>query len=1019
MPWIELQKGPEPAEKTLLLDYISPLEILTTVTAFKNRHWLVLATQASFNLTKIVIIASTALFVLQPVDMMIKSVPIRILNQFNARGYDSRKIDFRPTYNAYWISKLGMDFPTGTTAEYAYQKFTPLSNNATNVSATVDTFSADFGCELATIGKVTREGKKYPTFNFELVAPECGNMKIKYPSPPDYHGDNLSIEIYSTYFGNETCSNRVEQEGGGSSHAIIWQLWKPLGRDNSTHLQRTTALICNPSYQVRKANVMLDSAMSLKPVTIKVHEGPNNEPRSIPQFPQSEFRYAFYSLMNIGQESTIPLSEYTNASEFKDHSIDNFAYLSMLMEPNTTMSDMMDPQNLQRKSNKAFKMISAQLANGMLTAEGIADSTGDGISTQQRLVIKALSLRIMQSLLLLMAVLSVGICFLLPRRAVCRDPGSVGAIALILSTNPQVLRLFRDSGVSGLKEIKELLSGYKFRTVAAGKSFKIEATPDQSAIKELEQSVESRPKFSWWNPFAVTNLGKVIILLIPILLIVSLELLFRESQNRLGLGDAPKDEYVRYTWAYIPAFTMVVVQLLFSLLDFAVKTMEPYRAMNVGPTPAERSVFDNPMNKPTLHAAWDSVKLKQLPVFLTSVAMIVAPFLTIAVSGLYTANIISRHSTIEIKQVGWFNESSNQVTARSFIGAEETLDRSYINSAGLMLATMVTTIATNESYPPFTYENLAFPALQSIDTIKGAADLTNSTTTLTTILPAVRPRLNCSVIPRNNNLRLMTAKFPTMAQRRVPLLRRLLFTVKTAACDLSKGDYSPGQIEIPISGTFGSITQESLMGCKNVFHIMFGKVAENQTAGITALECSTYAEHVPARVTFELPSFRVAAARVINPVDEAIPASVALMLDKLPQVKISANMLKYFVNLPWAKTKVGDEFKNTYDPFFETIVKGRYPLPISSIADLGKMADVMQAIDRVFGTIAAQIVVRLPIASDKSLEAAKLGNEEHLVYKGNLTYVGDLDYKGVSFLARCPFMNDDADLLPPDPCNAK
>lgn len=999
MPWIELQKGPEPAEKTLLLDYISPLEILTTVKAFKNRHWLVLATQASFNLTKIVIIASTALFVLQPVDIMIKSVPIRILNQFNASGYNSRKIDFRPTYNAYWISKLGMAFPTGTTAEYAYQKFTPISNNATNVSAIVDTFSADFGCELATIGKVSREGKTNPTINFELVAPECGNMKIKNLRVPDYYGDNLSFEIYSTDFTNNTCSNRVEQEGGGSSHAIIWQLWKPLGRDNSTDLQRTTALICNPSYQIRKANVMLDSATSLKPVSIKVQEGPNNEPRSIPQFPQPEFRYAFYSLMNTISEA-IALSEYTNTSEFKDQSINNFAYLSMLMEPNTTMSDMMDPQNLQRKSNKAFKMISAQLANGMLTAGEIVDSTGDGISTRQRLVIKALSLRIMQSLLLLMAVLSVGICFLLPRRAVCRDPGSVGAIALILSTNPQVLRLFRDSGVFGLKEIKELLSGYKFRTVAAGKSFKIEATQEQSAVKELEQSLESRPKFSWWNPFAVTNLGKVLILLIPILLIVALELLFRESQNRLGLGDAPKDEYVRYTWAYIPAFTMVVVQLLFSLLDFAVKTMEPYRAMNVGPTPAERSVFDNPMNKPTLHAAWDSVKLKQLPVFLTSVAMIVAPFLTIAVSGLYTANIISRHSTIEIKQVSWFNESSNQVTAKSFIGTEEPLDRSYINTAGLMLATMVTTIATNESYPPFTYENLAFPTLQSIDNIKGAADLTNSTTTLTTILPAIRPRLNCSVIPRNNNLRLMTAKFPTVMQREFPLLRRLLFTVKTAACDLSKGNYSPGQIEIPISGTFGSITQASLRGCENVFHIMFGKVAENQTAGVTAIECSTYAEHLPASVTFELPSFRVAAARVINPADEEIPASVALMLDKLPQVKISANMLKYFLNLPWAKTKVGDEFKDVYDPFFQTIVKGRYPLPISSIADLGKLADVMQAIDRVFGTIAAQVVVRLPIASEKSPEAAKLGKEEHFVYKGNLTYVGDLNYNGVSFLAR-------------------
>jgi hypothetical protein len=41
MPWEELRTGPSSADKTLLLDYISPLLPVSLWMAIRNRHWAV------------------------------------------------------------------------------------------------------------------------------------------------------------------------------------------------------------------------------------------------------------------------------------------------------------------------------------------------------------------------------------------------------------------------------------------------------------------------------------------------------------------------------------------------------------------------------------------------------------------------------------------------------------------------------------------------------------------------------------------------------------------------------------------------------------------------------------------------------------------------------------------------------------------------------------------------------------------------------------------------------------------
>ncbi|KAE8337371.1 hypothetical protein BDV24DRAFT_154440 [Aspergillus arachidicola] len=69
-PWQSMQGKPEVAEKSILLDYITPLHPFTVIKAFKNRHFAVAAGATSSMLLTLLIIFSTGLFSLQEVEYM-------------------------------------------------------------------------------------------------------------------------------------------------------------------------------------------------------------------------------------------------------------------------------------------------------------------------------------------------------------------------------------------------------------------------------------------------------------------------------------------------------------------------------------------------------------------------------------------------------------------------------------------------------------------------------------------------------------------------------------------------------------------------------------------------------------------------------------------------------------------------------------------------------------------------------------------------------------------------------------
>lgn len=81
-PWCELWAGPVPADKSLLLDYITPFQRQYD-TRDKNGHYAVAETISSFLLLKLIILVSTTLFVVAP-SLHAETFAIQYQNRFDA-----------------------------------------------------------------------------------------------------------------------------------------------------------------------------------------------------------------------------------------------------------------------------------------------------------------------------------------------------------------------------------------------------------------------------------------------------------------------------------------------------------------------------------------------------------------------------------------------------------------------------------------------------------------------------------------------------------------------------------------------------------------------------------------------------------------------------------------------------------------------------------------------------------------------------------------------------------------------
>ncbi|KAH7183687.1 uncharacterized protein B0J16DRAFT_322421 [Fusarium flagelliforme] len=218
-PWKELQSGPTPASRSVLLDYVSPFQLQTMYKVFKMRHYQVTASILTFFILKGIILISTTLFFVQT-DTHLATLDIIYQDVFNASS----------AWNAYWGAGYhgGRIILTGGSDKYIWkylarldnatandslwnvndglvtQQFRPLTSsiNITSLEALVDVFVPKITCEEADLMvNLTGSEPGHPEYSWRSKTCSAGGNE---PSSlcPDHKGPRFGYNTNATVCGS-------------------------------------------------------------------------------------------------------------------------------------------------------------------------------------------------------------------------------------------------------------------------------------------------------------------------------------------------------------------------------------------------------------------------------------------------------------------------------------------------------------------------------------------------------------------------------------------------------------------------------------------------------------------------------------------------------------------------------------------------------------------------------------------------------------------------------------------------
>ncbi|GME65591.1 hypothetical protein GTA08_BOTSDO12789 [Neofusicoccum parvum] len=245
-------------------------------------------------------------------------------------------------------------------------------------------------------------------------------------------------------------------------------------------------------------------------------------------------------------------------------------------------------------------------------------------------------------------------------------------------------------------------------------------------------------EMKWWRPLSLLPVFKLFVVALLLVLVVVLELLFWKSERDDGLAKVDSQGYVRFSWVYVPAVVMLTAQTLVGMIAFSSVFIFPYYLLRTRASNTRRDILRDYVSQTAIQSVWMSAANRHLPVFFMALAMLLTPLLTIAVSGLYTAQPTDVEQIVSLTTKNQFNSSFIDDDFEDIIPFEQ---------ASLNIGLLLT---QNFTFPLWTHDDIALPQLE----LQVPEDLLSNSSVLigsnvTTSLPAIRAELSCTVVPGN------------------------------------------------------------------------------------------------------------------------------------------------------------------------------------------------------------------------------------------------------------------------------
>ena len=1012
-PWKVLSDGPERANETVLLDYVSPLQVVSLWQSLRNRHFYVVLGVGGFLSLKLVALASTGLLIPSPTTLHSARVSLVKTAAFTGAlsnfSIAPTLNDSLPFYTAFGIAKHGLPAVDGIHDAYVFEPFElpkNVSHSNTTITAEVDAIVPEFFCQSAPVNiklQPANDTDKNPADTFEFGFPQC-TMPDNSTGTPAYalnpqlnrcpprqlspvvqriscldDGENWELITLTDFRYNQTLINKDNSAGIGQSiSASTWD----------TTIHQITSIACRSSYTMMRVNVTYD--LSADPPQISVNRLASDTNTTLPGLTSSDLGKLFTGSIQAASDMFGNVLDNSFAAEYPNTLVKFMAVMN-----NGSYEALLDETTMRDSAQQVFQAVAPQILRKYYMQNTSEPILGRSTLIVDRLHVNTISLVIMVSGFIVALAVSIGLAFFRPVGVVPRDPEPLISMPLILSQHKDSQRVFK---VDESRDLYEVLRRHSFTTREepathhTATNFAIIASG--TSVTQVDADSGSSPQQDWWKPLFIRRWIYVSCLIITLLPIAVLEVLQHFSNSNVGIASVhhPDSLPVKITTRYLPAAIILLVATLINSIDFNIAVLAPYQASRKGWTPSQ-TLFDSVMGKTPPQALAVLLSHCNWGPLLSAIAALLASILSVIVAGLYTIDSVpvTRNTTMHV--VDAFNAHWKD---------------SVLRDGGAMVITSLAE-SSNLSYPLFTHEELALPTLQLAEATAG---LSTANGTLLLQVPAWRAALNCTVVP-SSQYNLSIFREPELGSSvtvkvSVPLppncnfggsggnLSLLSFSQSTQMPASQNTSYIGNLLDLHV-GPFNAIQQSSQgeldpnnqrdnpVGCPSLAFVYgYVDIAAN-TANITSQVCYQQLDSIPTNATLNYPDLSVATTTPPIPIEslsQPIPANTANVtaFSFRPEIHFT-RQLALFNQDAFASNNEGS---TPIDPFFQAVLFGKHPIPIYHLSstDPTHQTLVMTAIQGVYRRYMAQAIslnMRSQATTNKTLAATLHIPHSHLV----------------------------------------
>ncbi|KAK5654609.1 hypothetical protein OQA88_7239 [Cercophora sp. LCS_1] len=991
-PWINLSQHRKDPKRTLLQDYLDDIAPWSLIKAVRSKDYLVAATTATSFLIRALIVLSTGLITLSWTTVHSESYPMVLKDRFVNNGGRLSVVTGLPFYMMTGHAQNNLSYPDGLHEGYAFQSLHTDLPAGTHTRVITDGFQSALDCHPAQLN-MTWAKPRDPHFadrylGFTLASKNCKVQAFNTSAPPWLCESGGACTLVFSRFQKLRCDDaaNISDESGDRILLIFGNLTWTL--DHSRYedgyggprpgylfkLNRSTQMLCTPVFSLGKLEVVRNGTKTLSATPVGSW---NNTLSAISPWSlldahekSAQMSWSIGGAMNGYGGSSIGISDSVLDT-------DPFVRIAILTHdaPNVVASSLHNATFLHYIVEDYYRHFTAIVAKQFLMQPASINVTGSVAVNGNRVVVQSLAAQWMAGLAVACTFLTAVSIPLVPGRGILPcSPSTITGMVSLLQHSQDLLRRLRYTGLADKQVLGKLLGAAAFASglsqgpVSEQLQFSVFNVGNKTTAEaQMVPTAKLRPTHPIiLHPGTRLGLGAVLLGII-----ITLEALLRKSNQEDGLGDAADDTYLHYTWTAIPALVFGSLALAFSAMDFAIRALEPFAAL-------KRTVTTQTlMSLGLLDMSLPRTITRELKNARFAAVSYTLAFL---VASLFTTFSASLYQPVFVEAVGSASlriRESFPVRDSPYSGG----DVGRLQAASLILA-------SNLSYPKFTYADLAFPTFSLTDvTMPGERSFNSSTIPIRAVIPALRLKFTCRSYSSSDmtlNLTLNDTDLVYKEQTTLGVWINGEFECASRNKTLDKSTYSSHYAtetyDTTVFGVFRALLWKNLVTCSDYVY-MWGKLApklDPPVQHIADMGCNSTWEAVDVNVSFVGTNLDFDPDRPPVPLDETARRSTGYSQQ-------SFNSSIEYSGLVGFNSEPGLQL----DDFFGLLTTSRWAIPANSFSDPLSDNNTREAIKLQNKIIQAQILAGRRTsanATNATVADPELGEtDDQLAFKATMT----------------------------------